>query len=167
MTLVVYDIENIKTSAKSKSNKTSKRIDMLEFRKAIEDRVEDSFFKHVAFMALTTNGTFKFKDFLIHSGFDVITKRGTKKKASYNKVEYEYYDNDIDAKIVTYCLKYGCNYDNIIIISGDGDMVNMVKELSKCSYVTVCSWVDNLSYKLINVAHNYFYIEDLNLKETR
>jgi len=161
MTLVIYDIENIKTSDNSKTNKDSKKFDLLELREKIESKIEDNDFKHVLFMALTSEGTFRFKDFMMYHGFDVITKKGLKKKNKFNGVSYEYYDNDIDAKIVTYCMQYGCNYDNIVLVSGDGDMSNLVKYLLDCAYVTVCSWKDNLSYKLINIAHQYVYIEDL------
>jgi len=167
MTLVIYDIENIKTSEKAKVSKESRKFNLLELREKIESEIEDNDFKHVLFMALTSEGTFRFKDYMACHGFDVITKKGLKKKNKYNNMCYEYYDNDIDAKIVTYGMQYGCAYDNVVIVSGDGDMSNLIKYLSECAYVTVCSWKDNLSCKSINIAHNHMYIEDLLKKEDK
>ncbi len=157
MTLVLYDVENIKT-AKSNVSKKSRMFNFLDLKEKIERVVGDKCV-HVAFMSIYNDGTFRFSKLLQAYGIQVIAKKTGLKKSNYKGMEYQYYDNDTDALIVHYMVKYGDSYDTVVLVSGDKDLSGPFSELSALKIAI--AWKDNMSKKMVSVANQVFYLDDL------
>jgi uncharacterized LabA/DUF88 family protein len=158
MTLVLYDVDNIKTANNNQSKKSNK-FDFFELVKAIRELVDDTTVD-VAFMSLYTEGTYKFRTLLESRGIEVVGRRSVLKTNYYQGMQYKYYDNDTDAQIATYILTFGPKYDNVVLVSGDKDLSIPFSRLEKQFKIAI-AWKDNMSNKIKAVADEYFYLEDI------
>ena len=147
MTLVMYDMENIKVSKRNVS-KVAKRFDILKLKNEIEDYCKDGFYKHVAFLSVYNNNTNNFQTMLKTNDFEIISKKSILKKADFNGMKYTYRDSDIDAKIVNYAHCYYKEYDTIVFVTGDGDMYTVMKRISNQKHLIVFGWKDNTARKI-------------------
>lgn len=157
MTLCVYDVENIKTSSKNVTKKSSK-FNFLDLKKRVEEYIGDTVV-HVAFMPVMGEGSLRFKKLLESNNINTVVKRSNSKRNSYKGFEYKYYDNDMDAHIVNYMLRYGKHYDNIILVSGDKDLAPALKSDNK--FTVAIAWKDNMSKLIKEIADEYVYLEEL------
>jgi len=158
MTLVMYDVENIKTSAENNTKKSYK-FDFFELKKKIEELVDDVCV-HVAFLTVYNSGTFAFTKILENAGIEVIVKKSVLKNNEYKGIKYKYRDNDTDALIVFHMIKFAPLYDTVVLVSGDKDLAGPFKSLDKQFKIAI-GWENNLSLKMKNAADEFFYLEDL------
>ena len=158
MTLVIYDIENIKKASGSQreanSDRSNFKFDFLKLKNTIEEEFPGIMYSHCAFMALKDGGEEKFANALRYAGYYVATKRARLKTAKFEGRKYKFYDNDMDAHIVSFLERFSDNYDNIVIVSGDGDLENVLGHVrDKGKFVFVVGWMDNMSGKLKKFPH--------------
>ena len=147
MTLVLYDMENIKVSKRAVS-KIAKKFDIVKLKNEIEQHCQDGLYKHVSFLSIYNDNTINFKTMLKSNGFEVISKKSVLKKADFNGMKYTYRDSDIDAKIVNYAHCYYKEYDTIVFVTGDGDMYTVMRRISNQKHLVVFGWEDNTASKI-------------------
>lgn len=158
MTLVIYDMENIKkaSGALGETSRTNFKFDFKKLKDTIENKFPDTVFSHAVFMAIKTEGEERFANALRYMGYYVTTKRAREKTSYYEGRRYKYKDNDMDAYIVSFTERFSNNYDNVIIVSGDGDLEPVITHArDKGKYVCVVGWKDNMSGKLKKYPHLY------------
>ena len=138
-TVVVWDLENIK-------NPTQKVNISYQMNLIAKDYGTDV--SHVGFVgdfSKKDKNNF-FRDRLARLGMRVELKRP---KKCQNPDGREYYEADMDAEIVTFLLSETAPFDNIVMVSGDGDMFHPLLKLEReGKNITVFSLKGRLSKKL-------------------
>lgn len=138
-TLIVWDFENIK--GKNKTD-IAHQISLIDSEQSVDTT-------HIGFMGdFTRHGTntSAFESKLKALGMKVIKKNP---KKCENQDGKSYLEVDMDAEIVTCLLTTGLDFDNIVLVSGDGDMLSALTALeAKGKNITVFSIRGRLSGKL-------------------
>ena len=158
MTVVMYDLENIK-KADNNVTKKSQKFNFITLTQKIEKLFDGDVVKHIVFMSLYSDGTQHFRTMLLSKGIEVVHRYSKTKKNTYEGMEYKYNDSDIDAKLVHFMSEYANNYDNAVLVSGDKDLA----EAFSCvdAYRVAMSWKDNMSTKIKESSNDYYYLDDL------
>lgn len=170
MTLVIYDMENIKKASGTTGEtlRTNFKFDFKKLKATIEDKFPDTMFSHSIFMAIKTESEEKFANALKYMGHYVTTKRTREKTAYYEGAKYKFKDNDMDAHIVSFMERFSDNYQNVLLVSGDGDLEQVLTHIkNKGKYVFVLGWKDNMSGKLKKFPHLHIddWKEKIQMKE--
>lgn len=131
--IVLWDMENIKCS--------KKRIDFDLQRKLIERTRSTNVF-NVCFIGDFGDNR-GFIDYLKSSGVTVITKKPKKSGPGGHK------EADMDANIVHYIYTFAKNFDEIVYVGGDGDMLDALNSAEReGTLVSVYSLKSRLSKAL-------------------
>jgi len=163
MTLVLYDVENIKTSRTSISTKESFKIDLIKLKNEIEKYVDDICI-HTAFIPVVNDGVKKLVKVLNINEINTILKYTREKKSTYKGMEYKYKDNDMDAKIASYAAIYYNMFDTIVLVSGDGDLFHVMEIAKEANKRTVVvGWKSNMSSKY-KKRYEVLYLDDMDVK---
>lgn len=160
-TLVLYDMENLKTPIKqSKGRYIISRVDMIDIKESLRRVLNDTHFNDIAFVKTYHEKdkrwykNNKFFNFLKTKGFYVVEKI-TKKANNIittggDKFVYSYEECDMDANIIHHILTLGREYSRVVLLSGDDDMLESLKYLQTelGTEIVVIAHKENMSKKL-------------------
>jgi hypothetical protein len=169
-TLVLYDVENLKTPLNTKrGDYILSRVDLLEVDESIRRVFDDVHYNNFAFVRSyhekdrRWSKNDKFFNFLKSSGFTVVEKRTKKAKnvitTDGKKFVYSYEECDMDANIVHHILTLGRDYARVILLSGDDDMHESLKYIQEqCgTEVVVIAHKENMSNVMKEFKHMYLH----------
>lgn len=152
-TLVLYDMENLKTPInRNKGRYIVSRVDLLDVKESLRRVLSDTHFHDIAFVKTYHDKdkrwykNNKFFNFLKSKGFEVvekITKRANNViTTGGEKFVYSYEECDMDANIIHHMLTLGREYSRVVLLSGDDDMFDSLKYLQ-----------EELGTEIITIAH--------------
>jgi uncharacterized LabA/DUF88 family protein len=159
-TLVLYDVENLKTPlSRKKGAYIVSRVDLLEVREAIRKTLPSTHFNDIVFVKSYHKSdkrwakNNRFFDFLRNKGFEVEEKITKKSKnvivKDGKKFVYTYEECDMDANIIHNILTLGSKYSTIILLSGDDDMYNSLKYAEdNGTEIVVIAHMENMSDRM-------------------
>ena len=169
-TLVLYDMENLKTPLnRKKDDYILSRVDLLEVRESIRRVFDSVHYNDIAFVKAyhhsdkRSGKNSRFFDFLRNKGFEVeekITKKGNNIiEIKGKKLVYSYEECDMDANIIHSILTLGRDYARVILLSGDDDMYNSLKFLQDelGTEVIVVAHKENMSNTMKGFRHMYLH----------
>ncbi len=171
-TLVLYDVENLKTPLNvKKGDYIISRVDLLEVRESIRKTLKSVHFNDIVFVKSYHKSdkrwskNNRFFDFLRNKKFEVEEKITKKAKnvitTGGKRVVYTYEECDMDANIIHSILTLGREYEKIILLSGDDDMYSSLKYAQENfnSDITVIAHRENMSEKMKEF--EYIYLDQL------
>lgn len=143
-TCVVWDIENLKSSLY--------KVDITKQQRLIEVG-RGTNITHVAFTGNFHGDHFPFGNFLRKSGFIVYEKTP---KTITTKDGRNYKEVDMDGEIVGFLLSQTKHFSSVVLVSGDGDMVQALDVLSrKDKHISVYGLKGRISKKLHKYTPQY------------
>ncbi len=171
-TLVLYDVENLKTPLnRKKGDYILSRVDLLEVDESIKKVLPDVHYHNIAFVRAyhisdkRWDKNERFFSFLENNGFEVIKKKTKKAKniitSNGKKFVYTYEECDMDANIIYSMLTLGIKYKRVILLSGDDDMYETLKYMEETlkTDIIVIAHRENLSEKMKKF--RYIYLHEL------
>lgn len=169
-TLVLYDVENLKTPLnRKKGDYIVSRVDLLEVKESIRRVLDSVHFQDIAFVKSYHHSDHRYQknqrffDFLRNKGFEVEEKQTKKAKnvvsSKGERFVYSYEECDMDANIIHSMLTLGRDYDRVILLSGDDDMYNSLKFLQDefKTDIIVMAHKENMSEKMKTFEHIYLH----------
>ena len=121
ITCILWDLENLK------NGNPLTQLDIPLQKQLLETGLGTDV-SHVCFLANHGKGRHNFAETLNSIGIETISKAP---KEVTNKDGSKFKECDMDANIVFYLLTQTNSYDNIILLSGDGDMFETLSYLKK------------------------------------
>ena len=171
-TLVLYDVENLKTPLTGRNGKyLMPRVDLVDVDESIKRIFDDIHYNSIAFVKSYYHKdkryekNSRFFSFLRIKGFEVIEKMTKNLKnlvtSKGKKLVYTYEECDMDSSIIYSLLTYGPKYNRVILLSGDDDMYDSLLVLQEKynTEIIVISHKENLSEKLKQF--RYIYLHEL------
>ena len=169
-TLVLYDVENLKTPLDTKKGSyVLSRVDLLEVKESLRRVLDSVHFHDIAFVRAYHKSdkrhgkNHRFFDFLRIKGFEVeekITKKAKNTVVSNGeKFVYSYEECDMDANIIHSMMTIGKDYSRIVLLSGDDDMYNSLKYMQDTlgTEIIVIAHKENMSEQMKNFSHMYLH----------
>lgn len=169
-TLVLYDVENLKTPLdKRKGDYIISRVDLIEVQESIRRIFNDIHYNDIAFVKSyhekdkRWSKNDKFFKFLEKNGIEIVKKRTKTGKniitSNGKKFVYSYEECDMDANIIHTILTLGREYSRIILLSGDDDMyeslIHLQRELG--TEIVVIAHKENLSERMKDFRYIYLH----------
>lgn len=170
-TFIQIDLQNLFFSAKD----INKRIDFLKIRDNFYKNKKDTIVGLYAYIIRTPDADHqKFEDLLTSLQYKLVIKQAS---ISYSKGGIRLYKNtDQDMAICIDCMKNIDNFDKWVLMSGDGDFIDLCKYLkTKNKIVEVwsmpgvsfnknfCDYVDQITF----LNKNFFYEPTKNKTEAK